>query len=78
MKGDPLSSDQSQIWKSHVTNVSVGHEIIDVTEARSTQESQKKLGARWGTVSVILCMWAPNSTGQDRNVKFTTFLLIVR
>jgi len=45
MKGGHLSSDQSQIWKSHVTNVSVGHETVDVTEASSTQgaagESEK-------------------------------------
>jgi hypothetical protein len=45
---------------------------------RGQLESQKKLGVRRGMLSVILCMCASNSTRQDRNVIFTTFLLIVR
>jgi hypothetical protein len=81
MKGGPLSSDQSQTWKSHVTNITVGHETVDVTEAGSTQRAvgeSEKAGHKQGMLSVILCMCASNSTGQDRNVIFTTFLLIVR
>ena len=82
MTKGPLSlSDQSQNLKTHVTNVTVGHETVDVTKASSTRRAvgeSEKLGGRRGTVSVILCMCASNSTGQDRNVIFTTVLLIVR
>ena len=45
MTEGPLSSDKSQNWKTHITNITVGHETADVTEATSTRgragESEK-------------------------------------
>ena len=44
-EGPLLLSDQSQNWKTHITNVTVGHETLDMTEASSIQgavgESEK-------------------------------------
>ena len=52
MTKGPLSlSDQSQNWKTHVTNITVGHETVDVTEASSTQGAvgeSEKVGRKTG------------------------------
>jgi len=84
MTEGPLSLfDQSQNWKTHVTNVTVGHETVDVTEASSTQgavEESEKVGRKTGhdiRHSLYVCITFYR-TGQDRNVIFTTVLLLVR
>jgi hypothetical protein len=70
MEGGPLSSDQSQTWKSHVTNVTVGHKTVDVTEASSIQRAvgeSEKAGHKTGHAihhSLYVCIkfyW----TGQE-------------
>jgi len=61
-EGPLLLSDQSQNWKTHVTNVSVGHETVDVTEASSTQRAvgeSEKAGRKTGNVirhSLCVCI----------------------
>jgi len=50
-EGPLLLSDQSHNWKTYITNVNVGHETVDVTEASSTQgavRESEKVGLKTG------------------------------
>ena len=82
-EGPLLLSQQLQNWKTRITNVTVGHETVDVTEASSTQGAageSEKAGRKTGHSirhSLYVC-FKFYRTGQERYIYYISINCEIR